>query len=61
MGQHDIAKVVTVSLLGGAMYWAATCPCEVYLECHKHYYWMLLAGAAAMAFEPVSQSFQALQ
>lgn len=45
---HLYKKVFISSLLAGALYYAATCPCEVYLECHRKYYNLFLLAALAV-------------
>lgn len=35
---HGGKKILISGLLAIALYYAATCPCETYLECHRWQY-----------------------
>ena len=44
-----VLKVITGTLLGSALYLAVTCPCPIYLECHREKSLALLLLAAVPA------------
>lgn len=46
--KHILLKIAVGVPLGVALYYTVTCPCEVFLECHKKQYFAALAVAAAL-------------
>lgn len=46
--KHVLLKTLVGIPLGVALYYTVTCPCDVFLECHKHYYFIALALAASL-------------
>lgn len=55
--KHFVVKLATAGVLSAALYLAISCPCEIYLECHREKYLALLAVAAFPAiaeFKPTA-------